>query len=349
MHAVRSSPSWIAIGAAATALALLPGIAAAEPDPEGNGGSRGSTNATGSRDGYNLKSLITFSGSTGGSTGKSGNGFTPAGNWTPPACWYEPRSPAEFQKYVEGFYESTVNYPGQHSYAKTAVGQFRNMYKDGEYKNYNLDKADEGAFWVAVQDKNRWDEPGAWTCSKLPFWVKNGNPPNVENAITPDILAQLAYNQINVPETSVTLAPENNTKVSLATWAWLDSATFKPISVTASLKVAGVNISATTTATPRSLSLKPGTKDATLHPGSGECTIQNGRIGAPYTKGNADKTPPCGLTYLRSSGNGTYQLQATLTWKVTWTGTGTPGGKLPDGTFGTTQNITVQEIQAINR
>ncbi|MDT9690569.1 hypothetical protein Q5762_19920 [Streptomyces sp. P9(2023)] len=313
------------------------------------GGSDGKTGASGKSEGRALTSLVTFTGSTGGSTSANSGSFTAAGNWTPPACWYEPRAAAEFQKYVEGFYESTVNYPGQHSYAKTAAGQFRDMYKDGEFKNYNLDKADEGAFWVGVQDENRLDEPGAWTCSKLPFWVENGNPPNVENAITPDILAQLAYNQINVPETRVTLAPANNTKVNLATWAWLDSATFKPASVTASLNVAGVNISATTTATPRSLSLKPGTKDATLHPGSGECTFQDGRIGAPYTAGSADKTPPCGLTYLRSSGSGTYKLESTLTWGVSWTGTGTGGGTLPDGTFGAAQNIKVQEIQAINR
>ncbi|MFD4764630.1 hypothetical protein ACFWOJ_39310, partial [Streptomyces sp. NPDC058439] len=263
--------------------------------------------------------MISYSGGKRGTSGKSSKSFAPTGNWAPPACWYEPRSPAEFQKYVEGFYESTVNYPGQHSYAKTAVGQFRDMYKDGEYKNYNLDKADEGAFWVAVQDKDRWDQPDAWTCSELPFWVENGDTPTVKNSVTPEVLAQLAYNQVEVPETKVSLAPANNTKVNLPTWAWLDEATFKPVSVTASLNTAGLNLQSTVTARPDSLRIKPGTKDAQLHPDSGECTIQTGHIGAPYTKGNADKTPPCGLTYLRSTGNGTYQLQATLTWKVTWT------------------------------
>ncbi|MHC3475517.1 hypothetical protein ACYF6T_43585 [Streptomyces sp. 7R007] len=53
--------------------------------------------------------------------------------------------------------------------------------------------------------------------------------------------------------------------------------------------------------------------------------------------------------YLRSSGDGTYPLKATLTWKIHWTGTGVPGGDLPDGTFGATQNVVVQEIQAVNR
>jgi enoyl reductase len=55
------------------------------------------------------------------------------------------------------------------------------------------------------------------------------------------------------------------------------------------------------------------------------------------------------VKYLRSSGDGTYPLQATVTWKITWTGTGGTGGDLPDGTFGATQDVAVQEIQAVNR
>ncbi|WP_405938215.1 hypothetical protein OG338_17470 [Streptomyces sp. NBC_00726] len=327
-------------------IALLPATASAEIIP---GGSRGESKPSAERNGHTLTSRISYSGSTKGTSGKSSGGFAPTGNWTPPACWYEPRSPAEFKKSVEDMYTTTVNTPGQHSYAKTAAGQYRDMYKDGKYKNYNLDKADEGAFWVSVQDEDRWDEPGAWSCSELPFWVEKGKAPQVKNSVTPEVLAQLAYNQVDVPKTEVSLAPAGNTKVNLPTWAWLDEATFKPVSVTASLDAGGVSLRSTVTATPVSLHIKPGTKDATLHPGSGECAFRGGHIGTPYAKGDADKTPSCGVTYLRSSGNGSYALQATLTWNVTWTGTGGAGGTLPTGTFGTTQNITVQEIQAINR
>jgi enoyl reductase len=74
-----------------------------------------------------------------------------------------------------------------------------------------------------------------------------------------------------------------------------------------------------------------------------------GRIGAPYEKGKADETPPCGVKYLRSSGDGTFPLQATVTWEIHWTGSGGAGGDLPDGTFGASQDVVVQEIQAINR
>lgn len=61
-------------------------------------------------------------------------------------------------------------------------------------------------------------------------------------------------------------------------------------------------------------------------------------------------TPPCGVSYLRASGShGPYPLRATVAWKISWTSTTGEGGDLPDGTFGTTQDVTVREIQSVNR
>ncbi|MEU3900168.1 hypothetical protein [Streptomyces sp. NPDC045251] len=316
----------------------------------GNGNEGAQVEQEGSSNGQTLESRISFSGSVNGSTGGDSGSLAPVGDWTPPACWYEPRSADEFAKYIENMYKTTVNTPGQHSYAKTSAGKTRDKYKDGEYENYNLDKKDEGNWWVAVRDEDRWMEPEAQVCDEEPFWVENGAAPPVENAVTPEVLAELAYNRIQLPTTEVTLAPAGTTKVNLPTWAWLDKAKFEAVSVTASLDAGAVNIQATTTATPVSLTLRPGTDDAETHPASGECTISgDGSIGEPYTKGKADETPPCGITYLRSSGDGTFGLQATITWEIAWTGTGGAGGDLPDGTFGTTQAVTVQEIQAVNR
>jgi hypothetical protein len=303
----------------------------------------------GSNDSGTLKSRITFTGSARGS-GRSSRSVIPVGDWTPPACWYEPISAEEFAKRTESQYDEVVNNPAQPNYAKSATGQFRDIYKDGKYKNYNLDQKDEGSWWVTVQDDDRLDEPGAWQCDELPFWVETGDTPPVKNAVTPQVLAELAYNQIQLPTTEVTLAPANTTKVNLPTWAWLDKAKFNEVSVTASLNAAGVNIQATTTAKPVSLKLEPGTGDAETYPASGECTINaDGSIGEPYAQGKADQTPPCGIKYLRSSGSGTFKLRATVTWDITWTGTGGAGGDLPDGTFGNDQNVTVQEIQSVNR
>ncbi|GAP53146.1 secreted protein [Streptomyces azureus] len=119
--------------------------------------------------------------------------------------------------------------------------------------------------------------------------------------------------------------------------------------MTASLP--GTGLSATTTAEPVSPHIEPGTADARTYPDSGECAInEDGSIGAPYAQGKADQDPPCGVSYLRSSGSdGPCPLCATVTWKISWTGTSGEGGGLPDGTFGTTQDVTVQEIQSVNR
>jgi enoyl reductase len=180
--------------------------------------------------------------------------------------------------------------------------------------------------------------------------VDNGEAPpaDIPQAITPEMLAQLAYAEIRVPSTKVQLAPQDTTKVNLPTWAWLDAAKFKPVSVTASVPVLGIQ--ATTTAEPASLKIEPGSADATTFPASGVCEIHGGRIGEAYATGKAHQTPPCGVTYLRSSDGGSYKLRATITWKIHWTGTGVNGEKaLPDGTFGAEQDVIVQEIQAVNR
>ncbi|MEU1313902.1 hypothetical protein [Streptomyces tibetensis] len=274
--------------------------------------------------------------------GKSAGALTSSTSWTPPPCWYAPKyTPEQLQKTMEPVWEA-----GSTGYEWDAKQRDRYV-KGHPYKDFNKDKTGKGYFWDSFVDE---DFPPGWdSCKEEPFWVDEGDPPpaNIKNAVTPEILAELAYAEIRVPSTKVTLAPAAQTKVNLPTWAWLDAADFKPVSVTASVPVIG--ITATATARPTSLRIEPGTKDAETYPASGVCQINNGRIGEPYAKGKADRTPPCGVRYLRSSGNGTYPLQATVTWEIDWTGSGGAGGDLPDGTFGATQDVVVQEIQSVNR
>ncbi|WP_260328011.1 hypothetical protein [Streptomyces sp. Ag109_O5-1] len=348
MHAVTGSSRYIMAGLLAGSLVLTAAGTASATWPPSEG-SQGNTKQSGSSSSAGtLVSRVTYSGSV--RSRNSSTAVQPVTDWTPPACWYEPRSAAEFKDYVETMYTETINAPGQANYAKESVGQFRDIYKDGKYKNYNEDKADEGNWWVAVQNPDRVDDPASWECSDLPFWVANNDDPGVPQAVTPKILAEAAYDAIQLPDTKVTLAPADITKVNLATWAWLDKAEFKSVSVTASLNAGGLNIQATTTAKPISLRLEPGTDDAETIPASGVCTMNaDDSIGEPYAKGKSDQTPPCGIKYLRSSGNGAYHLKATITWQISWSGTGGAGDDLPDGTFGTTQDIKVQEAQAVNR
>ncbi|WP_411770009.1 hypothetical protein [Streptomyces gramineus] len=277
-------------------------------------------------------------------SGASVGPVTSTTTWTPPACYYAPKySPDQLKAYLTPIW-------GVDSTGYEWDATQRDRYVNGKpYKDFNKDKAGKGYWWDSYVTPGRAGDPGALDCTKEIFWVDTGDAPpaDVPQAITPEILAQLAYNEIRVPSTKVTLAPADGTKVNLPTWAWLDGAEFKPVSVTASVPVLG--ISATTTATPYSLKIDPGTSDAVTYPASGVCEFRNGSIGEAYAKGKADETPPCGVKYLRSSGTGSYPLKATITWKIHWTGTGTARKDLPDGTFGATQDVVVQEIQSVNR
>ncbi|WUU13571.1 hypothetical protein OG866_18495 [Streptomyces sp. NBC_00663] len=302
---------------------------------------------------------ITYSGAV-AKNGSTGNVTSSDVNWTPPPCWYAPYLGAkDFKKKMSEEIETAKNTPGMGGTAGSAIGEMQRHYEDEYgwtdtpgYKDYNVDKDGDGMFWAAVKNPDEPDVLKRNSCNELPFWVENGDtpPPRYKEAIKPEILAALAYQHMTLPDTKVTLAPEATTKVNLPTWAWLDKAVFDEVQATAAVNVPGFNIQATTTAKPVSLKLEPGTDDAQTYPASGACTINaDGSIGEPYAKGKSDETPPCGLKYLRSSGDGTYKLRATITWQISWTGTGGAGGDLPDGTFGNEQPVTVQEIQAVNR
>ncbi|MET7319990.1 hypothetical protein [Streptomyces sp. NPDC005549] len=268
-----------------------------------------------------------------------------ATNWTPPACYYAPKyTPEQLKKAKEPVWEAEST-----GYQWDA--EQRDRYVNGKpYKDFNKEKTGEGYWWDSYVPPGREGDPGALDCKEDTFWVDTGDDPpaDIPQAITPEVLAQLAYAEIRVPTTEVELRPAGATKVNLPTWAWLDATDFKPVSVTASVPL--LDVEATTTAEPVSVKIDPGTADAQTYPASGVCEAANGSIGEPYAKGKADETPPCGVKYLRSSGDGSYQLKATVTWKIHWTGTGVAGGQgLPDGDFGGEQDVIVQEIQAVNR
>ncbi|MFJ6832186.1 hypothetical protein [Streptomyces sp. NPDC091209] len=288
---------------------------------------------------------VVFDRSKNGSGDSVGSVAPASGDWTPPACYYAPKyTPAALQTYKESIW-------GVDSTGPQWDAEQRDKYVNGHpYKDFNKDKAGNGYWWDSYVAEGREGDPGALDCTKDVFWVDTGAAPpaNIPQAVTPQVLAQLAYAEIRVPSTKVNLAPAGTTKVNLPTWAWLDAAQFRPVSVTASVPLLGVT--ATTTAEPFSLRIEPGTADAETYPASGVCELAGDRIGEAFAKGKAEETPPCGVKYLRSSGDGSYKLRATITWKIHWTGTGVAVPRdLPDGAFGADQDVVVQEIQSINR
>ncbi|MET7357661.1 hypothetical protein ABZS76_04355 [Streptomyces sp. NPDC005562] len=311
------------------------------------------------KNGIYAAAKVQYSGSV-AKSGGSGNLAAADVSWTPPPCWYAPMYGAkEFKKKMSKELKEAASAPGMAGHAGAAINQMQRHYEDDYgwtdtpgYKDYNVDKDGDGMFWAAVENPDEPDVLKRSSCSDIPFWVENGEPPpaQYEEAIKPEMLAALAYQHMRLPDTKVSLAPDGTTKVNLPTWAWLDKAAFDDVRATAAINVPGFDIRATTTAKPKALTLEPGTGDAKLIPASGECPIVDGKIGEPYAKGRSKETPPCGIVYGRSSAGATFPLKASLTWEISWTGTGqdTPVG-MPDGTVEAVQDVTVEEVQSVNR
>jgi enoyl reductase len=341
-----SRRGYLAAAAGAVSLLLLAAPAAnADQTPPG-GPSLGTTATT------DDQTVSVKAGGVSYDTSKNGKGTSVGpltsvdSNWSPPPCWYTPTwSPQQFKDYVEQIW--AVDSTGYEWDAKQ-----RDRYVNGHpYTNFNLDKTGRGYWWTSYVPEGGAGVPGALDCTAPYFWVDKGEPApaDLKNALTPAVLAQLAYAQIKVPDTDVNLNPSLLQRVNIPTWAWLDTGTFHTYSVTATADLLG--ISATATATPVALHLDPGTDYADVHPASGDCPLNaDGTIGTPYVKGSGLKPPPCGVVYRKSTpGTTTYPLRATVTWKVTWTGTNGTGGDLPNGTFGHTTYVTVKEVQSVNR
>jgi hypothetical protein len=343
----------VVVALPATAQANNGGGGAVEGGNPGGGDGRGSS---ASANGQNLTATVThtkirISAPGGGKSVSTGNITSIDPNWEPPACWYEPvMTPAQLKSGTEASLKSgemvAVNAHEWWS-PELIVDHYKDGKYDGEpgYHDYNMGK--DGMWWRSVVRAGHEQDIKAWDCDKIMFWEDRGQVPDVPHAISPKILAEYAYSSVKVPDTKVEMSPNARQTVNLPTWVWLDKGKFEPVSVTASIPEIG--LSATVTAKPVSLHIDPGTSDATLFPTSGDCPISHdGSIGTPWKKGDKGD-PPCGLTYLRSTSGGSYPFKATLTWKITWMGSDGTKGDLPDGTFGTTTDVTVQEVQTVNR
>ncbi|MDT0342900.1 hypothetical protein RM590_09755 [Streptomyces sp. DSM 44938] len=299
------------------------------------------------RDGNELEATVTGPTVTFSEDAPGGNGRLTSSDtsWFPPACYYAPTyTPEQYRAYWDEL-SSEFYGAGHLPEDKEALRQdLEETYgENGQYPNYNIDKQGEGMFWTVVRNANHPDEEARYACEFRTFWVDFGQPPPDEpGVLDTEMLAELAYERVRVPETEIEWNPAGAQTVNLATWIWLDEAEFEPVSVTASLDTYG--LWATATATPVALTVDPGTADAVTHPATGECA----GLGEPYREGLAEQEPPCGVTYLRATGEaGAHPLTASLTWEITWEGSDGAGGMLPDGVFETSYDITVEEIQTI--
>ncbi|MFE9371787.1 hypothetical protein ACFYM2_18725 [Streptomyces sp. NPDC006711] len=352
MPAVMRVSRGLALAVAVTSFLTLQAAPQAWADRGNSSGPSKSTEASAGAQGDKLGarvSQVSYTGNTKKAGTKDiGELSSSDGHWTPPACWYEPTySPKDIESDVK-----KLRTPSGVPIFGDAIDMVRGVYadmmdarfKDGVYKNYNLDKQGKGMFWAAVKNPQRLDDPEASSCDKPLFWVDNGATPDEPLAVSPAILGAAAADSVSLTPTEISMAPDKTSTVNLPTWIRSSNGGFEEKRATAS--VAG--LSATAVAKPVALHIDPGTSDAVLFPPSGNCPINaDGTIGEKFTPGDAERTPPCGVTYQRS---GTFALKASVTWKISWSSTNTPSTPLPDSIFTTPpQNVTVQEIQSVNR
>jgi enoyl reductase len=279
-------------------------------------------------------------------------------NWTPPPCWFGPKYSAQQFKteYTDNF---NKDLPGVHGTFRDAMGMDLDHYSKGlnypgqkGYKDFNVSQEGKGMWWVVTENPDA-DPMAQMDCNdQTPLWVPNGAmpPAGTGHVITPEMLSKLAYAHTQVPGVTIKTNPVNIQTVNLPTWVRLQQA-YNPVHVRASVDLGGGRqIWAETTATATTVHIDPGTADATVFPASGDCPVgAGGKVGADYN-GDPKADPPCGVTYLRSTdATGPYSLNVTATWQVTWTGSDGGPNPLPDGRVQQPKQVTVQEIQSVNR
>jgi len=158
---------------------------------------------------------------------------------------------------------------------------------------------------------------------------------------TPGVLAQFAVRYLVLPSPVIrsSPAPGDLQLTRLPVWLWVSQAIWAPRSRTAS--VPGESVTATAT---------PVT--ATWRTGDGATVTCRGP-GIPYSSRYApsSRSPDCGHTYTSSSAGqpgGAYHVTVTITWDITWVGTGGTGGVLPPLNTVAAATFRVAESQAVN-
>ncbi|MFV2021704.1 hypothetical protein [Micromonospora sp. LOL_023] len=206
---------------------------------------------------------------------------------------------------------------------------------------------DGGCYWAPV-DGDLPPPPGkgpqggwyAWTC--VADGLGTQDPPVwLDQAPTVDLvaLAQTARSRLRLPSPQIRTNPAAApfVLVRVPVWLWVDPATWGARSATAS--VPGVSVTATATPTQVVWSFGDGSDDLACS-GPGE----------PWKRGTDPlASSPCGHTYTSSSAvaaGSAFQLQATVTWSVTWSGAG-DGGTLAPLTTTSTVSVRVAQSQAI--
>jgi hypothetical protein len=156
----------------------------------------------------------------------------------------------------------------------------------------------------------------------------------------PAALARLAVRYLRLPHPVIRSSPAPGTLqlTRLPVWLWVAANAWQPQSTTA--QVPGESVTATATPVLTAWSTGDG------------ATVTCKGPGTPYGGGNpAAASPACGHTYDRSSAGqpgGAYRVTVTITWDITWNGTGGAGGALAPLHTVAVAEFRVAESQALN-
>jgi hypothetical protein len=166
---------------------------------------------------------------------------------------------------------------------------------------------------------------------------------------SPATLAEQAAASFKLPLPSGHRSPSEDlryrgfphTYVNLWTFYWTDAGSWKTLTATAR---AGGNY-ATVTARPVSL---------TFDPGNGDDAVSCGGPGRPWQESDGNDSPnqgACGYQYKQVTGPGydhPVTSTQTITWELTWTGSGNSSGTLTQRSTSTTGQLNVLQIQTVN-
>ncbi len=151
-------------------------------------------------------------------------------------------------------------------------------------------------------------------------------------------LALDALESVQIAGPAIRTSPSENGRlyVQVPTWLWLDPSWWQPYEATANTGRVWSTVRATPVATSWNL-------------GDGRSVSCRGP-GTPWRPGLADDATDCTHTYRQSSARepgGTFDLEATVTFEVSWTSNAAAGGTLPAISRTSTLDVEVGEIQAI--
>lgn len=309
-------------------------VSLAYADPPGAGGSSG---GSGGCSGQSCFGSVFNQIHLNGNTGNSGNPTLPA-SYPPVHCWMQPwMTGPDTYTWWNAQSLKTLGSEGGQAYEKY-VPQI------DQHKN---DGPNVGMWYQPGGDGTMANFSGSCTNLPLMEWVPVGHAPKeAAQYIPPELLANYAYANLQIPTVTFDLNPGTKTEVNLPTFV-TNIQGLAPVSVTATIQGTGVSVTVTATPGKPTVSVQGGTDTGATY---SQCGL-TGSTDKNMDTATVGDTPDCGVVFKQPTPANSPGWTVTVAdnWTASWTG---PDGVThtigpPVGPAGT-RNIVVQEIQSMN-